>query len=425
MDLKAFLAAIPAVGTSVYALIGYALVVLVWGLSTWQSKRLQVIAARLRDLPEKDRLKALELEYRIVPKSGLDANAYLRLKATQYKFAAVVVLLAVIVLLASLATYKAVEDRRLATTVQSMAAALKVTRMGKSAVASNSPSIAAGNLEAALKIHPTVEGYLNLGYIYEELSNIDGAVLAYRRALSVEPDNLVARNNLGMVLKDSKKYIEALEHLAFVQSKTKPGEELWVLSMVNSGVAHFELGRSTNDVKTRAAQCQIAIEQYFIPALEFKGALRDRDLAAKALANLGNCYKDVDEYDKARIALDEAVAIKRRLAASRSLGDTLVNVADLKLKQGRFADARPDLIEAIAHFSALDYQIGLGSAHYNLGDIAWAEGRKADAKGHYTKSVEHFRFANATNYVEASQRRLQRLERNEEPEFVRRARGAA
>ena len=89
VDLQNFLAALKIVALSPYALIGYALVVAAWAAIGWQTRRLHIIADRLSSLPEKDRLKALELEYRLQPKGGLDATSYLQLRTLQLRYVAV------------------------------------------------------------------------------------------------------------------------------------------------------------------------------------------------------------------------------------------------------------------------------------------------------------------------------------------------
>lgn len=422
MELRLFLSALSEIATSPYGLIGYVLVVAAWALSSWQSRRLQIIGERLKYLPEKDRIKALELEYRLVPKGGLDSQSFLQLRATQFKFAAVVVVLLVALLIAALATYKAVEDKKLSSSLSAVSTALEITRLGRTRFNDQSFSVAAGNLEAALKSYPTAVGYLNLGYIYEELSKTDSAIIAYMRAIELLPSNLIAHNNLGLLYKDQAKFDKALKHLGLVIGRTRPGDDIWFQAMINSGTVEYEIGRKTNDTVSRKTQCRIAIEKYYLPALEFKGAITDRDSAAKALSNLANCYKDIEELGKARAALEDSLSIKRKLAASRSLAETLVNLADLKLKQADFAGAKPDILEAITIFRVLENQIGLGTGYFNLGDIAWAQGRLGEAQAHYERSLEFFRLASAGGeYEQAPARRLDRIKRNDEPEFVRKA----
>lgn len=422
MNIKAFLDALSVVAFSPYALVGYVLVVVVFGASLWNSRRLHIIAERLKDLPEGDRLKALELEYRIVPKGGLDSNAFLTLKGKQYKLAIVIAVLLVVVLIACLATYRAVEGARLSSALRSMSVALAVTKLGKLSAESNQFAIAAGNLEAALQAFPSETGYANLGYIYEELSNTHAAILAYTKAVELAPSNGDVHNSLGFLYKDSDQFELATTHLKRARELSTEGDELWFMVMINSGNILYESGRSTNEVAARSQNCRHAISEYYLPALKYRGALKNQDMVARALANLANCYKDVGQLGDARDALQEAVSIKRRTSASRSLAETLVNMADLLLKEERYEQAKPYLLEATPIFVIVQNHFGLGTAYFNLGDIMWAHGNVGEAKRYYEQSIESFSIAHAGGeYEQAPKRRLERMRMGDLPEFVRRA----
>lgn len=100
------------------------------------------------------------------------------------------------------------------------------------------------------------------------------------------------------------------------------------MAMANLGNVEYEIGRETNQVEERKARSGAAIKKYFLPAMKYKGIIKNRDFVAKTLANIGNCYKDIEDFDSAEDYLIEALSIKRKLTASRSLADTLVNMAD-------------------------------------------------------------------------------------------------
>lgn len=422
MDTKFFFDALPTIASSPYALIGYAFVIFAIGATKWQSHKLNIISNRLKDLPEKDRLKALELEYKLIPKGGLDANSFLAFKAKQGKYIVILAVVAAIVLISSLATYKAIEEKKLSSLIQSTIAALNITKLGKISIDNNNFSIAAGNLEATLEVYPTQQGYMNLGYIYEEISNTDAAILAYQRALEFSPENPEIHNSLGSLYKDAGKFDLAVGHLDKAISLSKIGDEVWFMATVNRGSVLYEIGRKSNDVAIRQEQCKLAINQFFLKALEVRGGIKNQDIVAKTLANTGNCYKDIQDFKKAEELIQEAVLIKRRESADRSLADTLVNLADAFLKQEQYSQAKPYLLEAASIFDITGNQLGLGTAYFNLGDICWADGDPNEAKNFYQKSVDLFTIARlGGEYEQAPKRRMERMRNNDLPEFVKKA----
>lgn len=419
MNLELFLNALPQVAASPYALIGYVVVAIVWGISLWRNRKLKIIGSRLEKLPEKDRIKALELEYRLLPKGGLDSESFLKFSSKQNNMLIILVAIAATVLIVSLAIYKSVEDSKLASAVDTLTVALNVTKLGKESAENNEFVKAAGTLESVLEIHPSSTGFINLGYVYEEVSNTDSALLSYEKALSLDPNNPEILNAIGYLHKDLGEFEEAKVALIEAIGNSEEGSEIWFMAMANLGNVEYEIGRQTNEVEARKARSGVAIEKYFLPAMKYKGVVKNRDFVAKTLANIGNCYKDIEDFDSAEDYLAEALSIKRKLAASRSLADTLVNMADLLLKRGKFSDAKPFLIEAIGIFSITGNELGLGAGYLNLGDIHWATGEVEEAKKYYQRSSDSFSISSlGGEYREAPRRRLRRMAENDIPEFV-------
>ncbi|MBK7016740.1 MAG: tetratricopeptide repeat protein [Sulfuritalea sp.] len=425
MDIKTFLDALSVVALSPYALVGYALVVIVWGVSLWNTRKLQIIGERLKDLPEKDRLKALQLEYKLIPKEGLDSKAFLALRAQQYKVAIILAFVLAVVLIACLATYRAIEGEKLSSALRSMSIALEVTKLGKISADNKQYSLAAGNLEAALQAYPSAVGYMSLGYIYDELSNTDAAIVAYKKANEINPSVSDIHNALGYLYKDAGQYELALTHLEKARSLSKPGDDVWFMATANAGNVVYEIGRKTNNTTDRSKQCEKAINEYFLPALNYRGAIKNQNLVAAALANLANCYKDTNRLADARRVTEEAISIKRRVNANRSLADTLVNMADLLLKEARYEEAKPYLIEATSIFVIAQNHLGIGAAYFNLGDIMWAQGKEKEARRYYEQSIEAFSIAHVGGeYDQAPRRRLERLKKRDLPEFVKKSKDA-
>ena len=84
--VKDFLHSLSVVADHPLALIGYLAVVLAWLIIGLQSRKSKALFSKVKDLPEGDRLKALELEYRSTPKAGLSAEQWMRSRVHLYIF---------------------------------------------------------------------------------------------------------------------------------------------------------------------------------------------------------------------------------------------------------------------------------------------------------------------------------------------------
>ncbi|MPW31539.1 tetratricopeptide repeat protein [Agarivorans sp. B2Z047] len=418
MSVKLFLESLEQVAESPYALVGYVIVVIVWAINSWRNYKLKTIAEHLEKLPEEDRLDALKSTYPSL-KEGLDAETFLKLTSKQNNLVIILVTLATVVLIVCLAVYKSVEEKRLTSTIDTLSVALQVTRLGADSAKQNSFKKAAGSLESVLKIHPTASGYINLGYVYEEISDTDSAIHAYSNALKLEPNNLSTLNALGYLYKDAGEFEKAITNLNKAIEESSKGSEVWFMAMINRGNVEYEIGRETNDVDKRKKHANIALERFYLPAMAYKGSIKDQDFIAKTLANIGNNYKDTESFAEAEDYLVQALSIKRKLAANPSLAQTLVNMADLYLKQGEYLKAKPLILEAIQTFSITGYELGIGVGYFNLGDIHWAIGEVDEAKKYYQRSIDSFSISSlGGEYKNAPRRRLERMQTNNPPLFV-------
>lgn len=99
---------------------------------------------------------------------------------------------------------------------------------------------AVADLEAVGQIEAAVAGYqaateqwpentmawLGLGNAYNELGQLEMAQTAYSEVLKIEPANLVALNNMALVLADRGYVEEAIRSIDTALSRTKPGDAL-------------------------------------------------------------------------------------------------------------------------------------------------------------------------------------------------------
>ena len=106
--LKSMVGVIEAAKSSPLALMALVVILAAWVIAALQVKKSARALAHLRDLPERDRLRALELAMGSVPlKAKLSPEQWLRNRIYQYSFFAFGLLCLVVLLLAAMAQYSA------------------------------------------------------------------------------------------------------------------------------------------------------------------------------------------------------------------------------------------------------------------------------------------------------------------------------
>lgn len=418
MNIDGFLSSLGSVAQSPLAFAAYIVLVLVWGAVLFNASKLKTIRASLVNLPAQDRLKALELEYKLVPKGGLSPEQYLAHTRSRYYLIGFLALLVVVVVIVSMATFKAVELQATKKSNEIISLALKISQLGRQHINANELATAAGNLEAAINVHPSFEGYFNLAQIYAKISNTDKALAAYRKAREIQPDNLEVINAIGTVLKDMGKYEEALASFATVREKAKKGSKSWYKATGNAGSIHFEIARTIDDETQRKAKARLALES-IADALDYCGADDDPMNLAHLLSNMGNANNLIEQYDKAENYIKKALTIKEKALADKSYAETLNNLANTYLKSGRFAEAEPYLIQALKIFLLTDNIKGAGFIYYNLGDINWYFNKREKAEDYYKQAEQKFQLADIEGGpMDHTRKRLIRLRENNPPAFV-------
>src|SRR6266498_2687539 len=105
--LSRALDALPSVATSGPALVAYVVVVLSWTALAWRVARHERLLHRLHQLPERDRLTALELEMgEVRVPSGLSPDQWLRARVHRLLFGGLVVVCIAVVLIVAMASTK-------------------------------------------------------------------------------------------------------------------------------------------------------------------------------------------------------------------------------------------------------------------------------------------------------------------------------
>jgi tetratricopeptide (TPR) repeat protein len=127
-----------------------------------------------------------------------------------------------------------------------------------------------------------------MGASAAQIGQLDDAILAFQKALSIKPDYAEAYNNIGNVLKDQDKMKEAIE----AYNKALSIKPDYAEPFNNMGNAFRDQGRLNEAIKV------------------YKKALSIKPDYAEAYNNMGIALKDQGKLEKAVEAFTKALAIK-------------------------------------------------------------------------------------------------------------------
>lgn len=377
MEIDVLLQGLSEAAKSPLAFIAYCIVILGWASIVWKESRFKTIAKNLELIPEDQRLEAMKLEYGLEPKEGLSAESYLRLKKKSYLFLAFGITVIATLLISTLAIYRSIQIDKANVAQQTMNIAYETFIRGTTTADDNRFKNSIGKLEEALAVNPSYSGYVNLADIYDEVGNVDGALWASKKAAELDPTNPSPEIHIGMFLKDKGEFEEALKHskkaLDLFNTMNIDDDEFMVTILVNIGNIYYEMADSSTG-EQRKEFAQQAAEQYYQPALELRGGIKNKRFLANLLGNAANNHRLLEEFELAESLMFQSIAIKEKLAKQSplwgSLGIGYFNLGDVYLKQEKLNEAEKyfNLSEDI--FTASDHQIGLGSVRLARGDIA-------------------------------------------------------
>lgn len=201
------------------------------------------------------------------------------------------------------------------------------------------------------------EAYYKLGWIYNDKELYTTAIEKLKKAISLNPDHANAYQELGYAYKKKGDYYEALANInkAII---IKPGYAL----------AYKQLG----DVYVKLDRKSEAITAY-------ENAYTYDNKNSSACYELGYLYNGKEEYEKALLWLNRALAIKPEVSTYNEVG-----FAYYKLKKND---------EAIAAYkNALQINPKNGTAYKGIGDVYrrnFSPAKTTEAKENYLKAIEN------------------------------------
>jgi Tfp pilus assembly protein PilF len=185
------------------------------------------------------------------------------------------------------------------------AAAKKQYELGLKSVAKGDVNTAASRFEAALSIYPEYLAARNdLGAQYLKLKRIDEAEKHFQSVLEKDPKNFNAQFNLGLVRVERKAYADAITELnkAIVIDNTRPVARLWLgFALLESGDVASAERELTKALVMGGDQCVAA--QYHLARIYL--ARGDKNEALRAL------HAYLDEAPKGEYAADAKDLAKR------------------------------------------------------------------------------------------------------------------
>jgi tetratricopeptide (TPR) repeat protein len=156
------------------------------------------------------------------------------------------------------------------------------------------------NYKKVLTLEPNNhEAWYNLGYVQEELEEFDEAIKSFNQAIKIEPTDKDAHINLGNCYMSRNEFEESVKtyHAAIALDPN------CVMSHYNLASAHHSAA-STTSVPSKAKN------HYKLARGEFYEAIRLNPNYADAYFNLGICYQDENDVEKARKMYSEAIKLQ-------------------------------------------------------------------------------------------------------------------
>lgn len=416
MELDVLLQGLEQAAKSPLAFVAYCFIVIGWLSILWKESRIKNISKALGLLPKNERLKALELEYKLIPKKGLNADEYLTQMRRKYYFLAFGLTTVAVLIVATLTIYRYIQLDRINVANETMNVAYETFIRGTTTADDNRFKTSIGKLEESLIINPSYSGYINLADIYDEVGNIDGALWASTKAAELDSKNPSPELNIGMFLKDKGQLKEAEIHLLkaknLFEKMSIQDDEFMVTILVNLGNVYYEKADAAVGSE-RKKLAKKALDDCYSPALKLRGSLKNKRFLANLLGNTANNYRLLEEFDKAESYMFQSIALKEKLAKQSplwgSLGVGYYNLGDIYLKQGNIREAKKYFALSKDIFDSSGHVIGIGSVYLSMGEIAKIEGDFEIANEQWVLARQIFSANNLELYTKKAEKKLKSL----------------
>jgi tetratricopeptide (TPR) repeat protein len=191
-------------------------------------------------------------------------------------------------------------------------------------------------LEKAVELDSTNEdGWYFLGRAYYSVARLGESWKAFQTVLNLDPHNVKAESNLGLIYESSSEPAKAIEAyhraIAWQQDSLQPSEQPYVnlgnllmeQSQTKEAMAPLEKAVA---VAPNNAFCRLSLGVYYRKTGRLEDAQRELERAtqldpenAVAHYQLGRVYKDLHVLDRAQAEFDRTAEIKSRAASPQPL----------------------------------------------------------------------------------------------------------
>ena len=194
--------------------------------------------------------------------------------------------------------------------------------------------------QRAVSLEPNdAEAHNNLGNTFRELNMLTEGEESFKQAIALQPDLVEAHSNLGNVLKQMGRLDEA-----------KDSYDMAIVLKPEFAEAHNNLGT--------VLKAQRKFEE---ARSSYSRAIALRPEFAEAHSNLGNALKELGKLDEAESSYGNAIALKKDyVEAHYNLGNTLIERGKIEEAKASFKQAtmlRTDFSDAFWNLSSLEKSI--------------------------------------------------------------------
>jgi tetratricopeptide (TPR) repeat protein len=228
-----------------------------------------------------------------------------------------------------------------------------------------------------------------------------------RLANIIKSDSFIQRANLNLatVYLQLENYPKSVQFYYKVinNSRKEPNPDVLFTAYVNLGTIYL----FQNDYKN-------GIDKY-TKALEYLGGKTERNLERKAgvLNNLGGTYKEIKDYDKALIYLNEALKISKQINDQGNIANVLNNQGQVYQHLGKNELALKLYQEAMELRKRAKDTAGITSSNYRLGQYYYTIGNNKAAEPYLKKVTSIKKDLGSLNILSQSSLYLYRIYKNQ------------
>jgi tetratricopeptide (TPR) repeat protein len=230
----------------------------------------------------------------------------------------------------------------------------------------------------------------NIASAYDGLENYERAMEFYNRAIIMNKINddyvgvATNTNNIGELFLHQGKYDTSIKYFNDALILAQKVRDVNLEGIILKNIGNYCIYKDKNEE---------ALNLYVQSILKARLA-PNSDLERESLNNLGEIFYKTYQYDKAKYAFEEALAIARGKKDRFSEGfflNSIGNTYKLLFTAGdkdALEKAEKQYEEALSIFNEIHYELGISSVYFNLANVYELKNLKDKALETYKKAVE-------------------------------------